>query len=138
MQSLVYVSEENARLEPEELMPLLRTSRTRNRERDISGLLAYRDGHYLQILEGPDDEIETLYKSIAQDSRHRDVRLISQAPIEVRDFGKWPMAFRFLSDVQIERLPAFEEALKEGFGGPSLSENPAAARALLLALRDLI
>ena len=52
MHALIYVSEEAARLEPDELMTLLRASRARNRELGVTGLLAYREGQFMQILDG--------------------------------------------------------------------------------------
>lgn len=138
MQALLYVSEETTRLEPDRLMALLRAARETNRRLGVSGLLACRDGQFMQILEGEADVLKALFETIARDSRHRAVERIWQGEIERRDFRQWPMAFRVLSDAQVERLPAFAAALEAGFLGAPLREDPEMARALMLALRDLI
>ena len=137
MHALIYVSEEAARLEPDELMTLLRASRARNRELGVTGLLAYREGQFMQILEGEQADIRQVYGSIEQDPRHRQVHRVWDDAIEVREFAAWPMAFRFLSDAQVDRLPHFEKALNDGFAGAMLRDQPAMARSLMLALRDV-
>ena len=137
MHALIYVSEETARLEPDELMALLRASRARNRELGVTGLLAYRDGQFMQILEGEQADVREIYGSIAQDPRHQQVHPVWDEAIEMREFAAWPMAFRFLSDAQVDRLPHFEQALNDGFAGSTLRGQPAMARSLMLALRDV-
>ena len=138
MQALLYVSQETAPLEPDQLMALLRGARANNRRRGITGLLAYRDGQFMQILEGEKAEIQRLFATIEADPRHDAVAVIWRSPIEERDFAAWPMAFRHPSDVQLARLPRFQEALEEGFTGAPLRRAPDLARGLLLTLRDVV
>jgi hypothetical protein len=65
----------------------------RNNDRDgLTGALAAHKGHYIQVVEGEAARLDALLKRLAQDPRHRDIRLIDREPIEQRLFGKWTMA----------------------------------------------
>lgn len=138
MEALLYVSRETAPLEPDQLMALLRRARDKNRQLGITGLLAYRDGQFMQILEGEEAELQRLFAAIEADPRHEAVAVVWQRAVEERDFAAWPMAFRHPSDVQLSRLPRFKEMLEEGFTGAPLQRVPDLARGFLLTLRDVV
>ncbi|MDQ2842373.1 MAG: BLUF domain-containing protein, partial [Acidobacteriota bacterium] len=54
--STVYIS--SARLQREdEIVDILRVSRKNNEQAGLTGLLAYKDGNFLQILEGPKEKV---------------------------------------------------------------------------------
>ena len=59
---LIYQSQSLVPFEPIELTTLLNRSRMYNRYHDITGILLYTpDGRFLQVLEGPRQEVRNLY-----------------------------------------------------------------------------
>ncbi len=71
-------------LTEEILQDLREKSGNANIEREISGILLHDNTHFFQILEGPKQQIEDLYKNILEDFRHTEVVLISLSPIPIR------------------------------------------------------
>lgn len=65
----------------------------RNRDDEVTGYLHLEDGVFYQHLEGPAAAVSRLWQSIAADSRHRDVTLISRGPVGCRRFARWAMGY---------------------------------------------
>ncbi|KAN0066087.1 hypothetical protein ACQY0O_000180 [Thecaphora frezii] len=94
---VVYTSSALTRhMSREEISDILQRSRQNNAQRDITGLLLYRDGSFVQFLEGPQHQVNSVYRKIEQDPRHRGIVRILRQTVEKRDFSKWEMAFRDL------------------------------------------
>jgi hypothetical protein len=65
----------------------------RNNDRDgLTGALAAHGGRFVQVVEGEAARLDALLKRLANDPRHRDIRLIDREPITDRLFGQWSMA----------------------------------------------
>ena len=64
------------------LEAILTDARTGNEARNVTGALVYVDGVFFQILEGDEDVVRKLMKSIASDSRHRSVKVIYEADVD--------------------------------------------------------
>lgn len=73
---------------------ILLRSRVANRRKSITGLLVAGGSRYLQVIEGPQAEIEILYGRIVEDDRHLAVAPFSIRQIARRSFGSWSMAYR--------------------------------------------
>ncbi len=56
-------------------------------------MLLYDAGSFLQVLEGPEEHIAIIYRSIERDPRHRDLRLLRREQIDRREFEDWSMGF---------------------------------------------
>jgi hypothetical protein len=93
----VYVSSARKLLDEVELLDLLQSSRQNNDRQDITGMLLYRDGNFLQVLEGPAAAVDGLIDKIKRDPRHHGVILMSRRGVEDRQFSEWRMAFRNMS-----------------------------------------
>lgn len=70
---------------------LLTTSRRNNKRDDITGALVCRRDIYLQMLEGPDAQLQALYERISRDDRHMNLNLIVSEMVTDRLFGDWDM-----------------------------------------------
>ncbi len=90
---LIYSSAATAEMGLSELETMLAQSRARNTLRDVTGVLVYVDGVFLQILEGERDAVGALMEKISRDPRHRDLKVFHEEEIEKRTFGSWRMAF---------------------------------------------
>ena len=100
--SLVYVSSAIGRLGPQELIDILRTARSNNQRLNVTGMLLYKDGNFMQLLEGPHETVAELASSIERDRRHRGMIVLLQRRIEERQFAEWSMAFKDLDDLAPE------------------------------------
>lgn len=73
------------------LAGILASAREHNERQNITGSLICREDLYLQLLEGPDDEVKATYERIARDHRHVEVMKLLHQPARDRLFSKWAM-----------------------------------------------
>lgn len=120
---IVYVSSSSGRLSEEELEEFLSEIRRRNQQLEVTGLLLYNDGFFIQVIEGAQDTIENLFQVIKKDRRHSNIVKLLEEPISSRAFPDWSMGYRKISNEQSSRIPGFsdfmqsnnpEEAIKGG------------------------
>ena len=90
---IVYCSRASKLPNTFELQNLLSTSREFNAKHDISGILLYKDGSYLQFIEGEVDVINSLYERIKNNPRHYKVKLLLEGESAVRAFPGWHMGY---------------------------------------------
>lgn len=82
-----------------------------NKRNNISGLLLHYDGKIMQVLEGPQDAVEQLFRKIEKDERHFDVRLELSEASSVKIFQDWSMGYRPLT--RAADMDAFFELTKD-------------------------
>ena len=82
-------------LSPEALAALLRQARAYNQDHRLTGLLLYAAAthEFVQVLEGPRNEVTHIYAKIAQDPRHKHVYVLHEGPADGRMFPDWRMGF---------------------------------------------
>ncbi len=81
---LVYVSSATRPFSGEDLRVLLETCRKNNAELGVTGMLLYKDGNFMQVLEGDERKVRTLYEKISGDARHKDDIVLLQGPVTER------------------------------------------------------
>ena len=96
---LVYSSQANSELSPEDLKDISVVSENNNLADGITGLLCYSNLMFLQILEGEHEQINKTYHRIVGDKRHHTPILIECVPIQNRLFEVWSMQTISLSDL---------------------------------------
>lgn len=97
---LVYLSEAVKPMTPAELSALVNKSRVNNDTLGISGLLLHSSGNFMQVLEGDEMHVSSLFAHISRDSRHQYVKELLRGNAERRLFGKWGMCLGDTSRVQ--------------------------------------
>lgn len=105
--SLVYTSFALTLFDESDLENLLAQSRAANERADITGMLLYRNGRFIQFLEGPEAAVRELLDRIEADARHTDLRVLVDGRPAARQFGEWTMGYERVDE---ERTP-----LPEGF-----------------------
>ena len=135
MLSLLYMS--TASVPPGEsvLVDILRVSQANNARMDITGLLLYQGGTFVQILEGPDDAVTTLYTKLGREPRHYALQTVLLQPIQERDFPNWSMGFQNADQLPTDALPGFSAFLTEPFTTARLHQDPRATYSFLRAFR---
>jgi hypothetical protein len=94
LRALVYVSTARHLLLPHELGHLLQAARIRNRAEQVTGMLLYSDGNFMQYLEGPPQGLSTVYGVIRNHRLHHGLIELFSEPAPQREFSDWAMAFR--------------------------------------------
>lgn len=134
---LLYSSFSEREMDADALMSLLESVRTNNERLEVTGLLLYCNREYMQLIEGEEEVIRSLWQSIQSDSRHYSARVMYEGPIEKRGFAGWSMGFRNLSNVNMKALPGYSSFLDKGFTSEILAQNPSSARQLLESVSDV-
>ena len=133
---LVYVSSGVKAFSDEELVQLLEKSRLNNYSLGITGMFLYRDGDFMQALEGPEDKVRRLSATIAKDPRHKDILTLFEGRSERREFPDWSMGFQDLSALNLRELPGYTTFLDTPLRAHSFAQNPARCRSLLLHFKN--
>lgn len=110
---LVYTSVATREMSPGDLESILLTARAHNLEAEITGVLLYRDGSFIQFLEGPPAEIDSLMDSIVTDDRHTNVRVVLVERVSERSFGDWRMGFGIPERIRPAATAADRDSFEE-------------------------
>ncbi len=107
---LVYVSAAMQLFSKSQLVLLLEQARATNEQLGITGMLLYKDGNFIQLIEGGQDEVQALYaEKIARDPRHHRLEVVFEGGVHERLFSEWSMGFRDLTDPALLTLPGFTD-----------------------------
>ncbi len=131
MHFLIYVSSAVKPFTQNELVELLTKSRESNTKVGITGLLLYKNGNFMQLLEGEEETIQTLHKKIAEDERHKGLITLLQGPLQERGFPDWSMCFYDLASPDVHSIPGYNEFLNTPLTDESFSADPTRCQRLL-------
>jgi hypothetical protein len=129
--SIVYSSTAAHPYDDEDLGALLALSRDNNAKYGLTGMLLYRRGRFLQVLEGPEDMVRRRMSIIAADPEHTDVRILLQETTDERQFPDWTMGYEPVTESMADDVPGFRTT----FSDLERDEDPTRA---LQALRELV
>jgi len=129
--SLVYVSFANGEVSEEELKGILVKSRENNQKRNVTGMLLYRGGFFIQALEGEEDDVNAIYDVIKRDDRHRSLLVVYKTTIKSRSFNDWSMGFNVIDDETLKSLDGFNDFLDKPLTVDFFNKNPDHAMTLL-------
>ncbi len=131
MYQLIYLSSATQPFTKEQLVALLTHSRTNNERDGLSGILLYKDGNIMQVLEGEREMVEKRFHRIEKDPRHKDVIMIESGEIPQRQFGDWSMGFRDLADPELQKLLGYSQYMDKSLSIGDFAEDQTAAKELL-------
>jgi len=94
MRRIVYLSTATRLMSDADLMEVLRVSRVNNARDNVTGLLLYQGGNFIQLLEGESAAIDMVYERIEKDPRHHSCLRMLDGESEERLFPDWSMGFR--------------------------------------------
>lgn len=93
VRQVVYVSSGSREFEHEALRGLLEDARAHIVQADITGVLFYLNGNFIQLLEGEDPGLKVAMARNRQDSSHRNLVQLSDLDIAERAFSDFGTAF---------------------------------------------
>ncbi len=132
---LTYASTAVRDLSKADLNELLAQCRKNNAELDITGMLLYKGGNFMQVLEGEESTVRSLYAKISGDPRHKGEILLQQGTQEERQFPGWSMGYRDLESQEARSIPGYSEFLNTPLTGQEFSADPGRAQKLLLSFK---
>ena len=94
---------------------------------------------FMQLLEGEEDVVQTLFQTISEDWRHRSVEVFYEGTIENRAFTDWSMAFKVMNGSEFGKLVmGYEEFSRGGSPLNILKDSPNRGKKAFLALRETL
>lgn len=132
---LTYQSTAISNLDEKDLKSILDAATLLNKQLQITGCLVYYGGHFVQILEGNEEDVRFVYNKILQDKRHHSIKLLWECSAETRFFADWHMGYYVpLSDNESLFVNNYKllSSLSDKSQGSLLSFWSAVDRALVL------
>ena len=133
---LIYVSSAVKTFSEAELIDILKKAREKNTRLGITGMLLFKEGNFLQVLEGEESEVMKLYDTIARDPRHQGLSIIDKGKLVRRQFGDWSMGFRNLNDDAVKSLPGFNQFMNKPLTLEAFGDDQTGCHDLLNLFRE--
>jgi hypothetical protein len=90
---LIYISDKVNTFVPSDIDSILCKARVNNEKYGVTGLLVELPKHFIQIVEGNQDDVEFAFKLISKDTRHDNLRVILATTTKTREMEAWAMGF---------------------------------------------
>ncbi|MFT7571546.1 MAG: hypothetical protein ACI9JL_002588 [Paracoccaceae bacterium] len=111
IRQVVYVSSGSREYTAAELEDVIATGRRNNAANDLTGILLYYHGNFMQPLEGAADAVEETFQRISADERHTGILKLQDTEVEARSFPDYAMGFRAIASTETTALPELFENL---------------------------
>jgi len=124
MKRIRYISSMAEPFPEDKIQQLVELAQKHNNQKGITGMLVATDSKFYQMIEGPDREIDALYKRIEKDRRHINVKLLSAVRGSMeRLYPHWSMLKVDLSLVEHEKLAPIQTLLNKAISQSELLED---------------
>ena len=107
MYYIIYLSAGTKWFDEPELQAILASSNEHNSRNNITGLLLYNQGDFIQLLEGEESDVMATFERISLDARHKGITHIASGQLKKRNFPRWAMGFKLLNDLSMQPLKAY-------------------------------
>jgi len=132
---LVYASSAVKPFTERELEELLKKNRQKNGMAGITGMLLYKDGKFMQCLEGRKKVVCDLLAKIQADRRHRNMVILLREERVQREFEEWTMGFKKLDSKTALEVLGYSDFLDVSLTSEQFQMNPSKSLQLLLCFR---
>ena len=95
-----------------DLAALCRSAQKYNAKAQITGILTFHKGAFAQILEGPEPALRDLLRRITEDTRHYNLRVSADGPIDQRCYAYWSMEYLVPSVFVHKQIEGFLQQAK--------------------------
>lgn len=93
IKSVIYVSTGIPDLADSDLDDINRECQANNPGLNLTGVLAYNGTNFMQLLEGPPENVFQCLGTISKDPRHQGMIIINQRTLDRREFDAWAMMY---------------------------------------------
>jgi FAD-dependent sensor of blue light len=132
MLRLLYASQAAPNISIEQVRDILAVAQRHNAAVGLTGVLISGGGMFMQVLEGPEQEVLRVYVKIMEDKRHGNCRLIYISPVGERLFQKWSMGLIESKPLEFQHVTRLTESRQ------ATVESPAFARVMREFLHRLV
>lgn len=112
---LIYLSSAKQLFTNSDLSDILSRSRLNNTSKDTTGLLLYHEGSILQVLEGDEETVMSLYYKIHEDNRHHRIMKMVAGVSDERNFPDWSIRFKTVTNAEWDELSGYLRMDSSGF-----------------------
>ena len=112
---LIYASKAEKDLSEKDIIDILKFARKNNEAINVTGMLLFEQGSFLQVLEGEEEVLNKLFTTISKDKRHMDIVKIINEAIPERKFKDWSMGYASLTKSELGSI----EGMNDFFQGSS-------------------
>lgn len=74
-----------------DIIDIMNTAKEMNPQFDITGVLFFNQGLFMQVIEGQQSHLNQLMKNIKADSRHEKLEILIDESVSKRGFPSWNM-----------------------------------------------
>lgn len=134
---IIYTSKAIRDFDEGELAEILSVAVRNNARMNVTGLLLYTQGTFMQVLEGDATTLDNLISQVEKDTRHYDMEVVVRNSIKDREFSQWHMGYRRLGLDDIQAMPNFAPFFETGFDPAKISAQPDICLEIMKALADL-
>jgi DNA polymerase II small subunit/DNA polymerase delta subunit B len=131
MIQIAYISTATQPMTTEQLIALLQQSFNNNTASGVTGMMLYGNATFLQALEGEEKVVDALYDKISKDKRHSNIIFLHRKAIERRQYDDWTMAFKRVSDKELQGIEGLRDFTETNFNSEYLTQNTAVAENLM-------
>lgn len=131
MFQLIYASHAKQAFDEIELISLLKASRAKNLKLNITGMLLYKDGVFMQLLEGDEAEVRKLFSAIKHDNRHEKVVVLFEKACNHSVMSDWSMGFLNLEGDYAKSIPGYTTFLDTPLSSQIFVDDPTKAMQFL-------
>jgi Sensors of blue-light using FAD len=135
---MVYVSSAVKLFSERQLKDLLKQSRQNNSLSGLTGMLLYKDGNFMQCLEGSKEAVCTLEAKIKSDPRHQGMAVLLQEDHVESAFDEWAMGFKRLDPRTALEFPGYSDFLNLPLIDEEFQRHPARSMRLLLSFKRVM
>jgi len=121
---MVYISSAKLGLTEGEIINIVEDARVNNRKNEVTGLLLFNSGNFMQVVEGCVPNVENLYEKIRQDNRHTEVKLLLKESITHRNFSAWTMGFKNIEKLKKINPEVLNPFLEDDLNFSIYQQNP--------------
>ncbi|WP_461453486.1 BLUF domain-containing protein [Mucilaginibacter sp.] len=107
MYYIIYLSAGVNWFNEEELTEILAVSNQNNPRDNVTGLLLYSEGNFIQLLEGEEQDVKNVFTRISNDQRHKGIAIIASGNIDHRNFPEWAMGFKSINAGDLTELNGY-------------------------------
>ena len=120
----------------QDLAELLSEARKNNKQKSITGMLLYKDGRFLQLLEGHEKQVQVSFDHIRKDDRHTAVELLWLRYVQYREFPDWTMGFLNADELDPSTLKGYSSFLERDLRYEKFIQNSTEVHEMLQTFKD--
>ncbi len=134
---LVYVSRTTEAFLEQDIEKIENVSQRNNQQFNITGILVFGNGRFMQFLEGSEINVVRIFSKIKKDSRHHNIDVIRRGSIPKRQFSDWHMRLTYPNEINIRSGVIYNKLFDAKIKTETVIDYAIESRALLLAFKKM-